>query len=89
MAAVSRVSIQRPRLRLRIGDVGGDAEREVVGGDAVARLGEAFCVIADDVVAQAAVAVLPGDPRPRGLLDIIERELGAEAVPSALETAAP
>lgn len=39
--------------------------------------------------AQAAVAVLPGDPRPRGLLDIIECELGAEPLQSALETTAP
>src|SRR5262249_28403475 len=40
------------RLRLAVGDIGADAERQMVGCYPVARLREATRVIADDVVAQ-------------------------------------
>lgn len=40
-------------------------------------------------IARAAAEAAPGDPRPRGLLETIERELGAEPAQSALETITP
>ena len=53
-------------LRLRIGDIGGDAEREMVGRDAVAGLRQARRVKANDVVAQTA-----GAPQPRRDRDVV------------------
>ena len=59
------------RLRLGIGDIGVDAERQMVGRDAMAGRGEALGVVADDVVAQpaAAQARRDRDVVPAGELD--------------------